>query len=144
MVEFARARLRGRWRVNFINKLFKSRSVADVDETVGIRHPEIYVVFGAKLVAKYFFAVDVGSVAAAHVLEDVFAIRRNNTRLLAADAAVAKRQLIAGLPPNAERHGDDLDFAASTAGFYQNNSRSAGHGWFRCTRAAPVRDGSDS
>ncbi len=78
--------------------------------------------------AQNFFAVDVGAVAAAHVFEDVLAVRRYDARLLSADATVAKRQLVAGLPPDAEGHGDNFHFAASTAGFYQNNSRSAGHG----------------
>ena len=70
---------------------------------IGIRHAEIDVVLGCELVAQNFFAVHECAVAAAHVFEDVSAFDGQDLRLLAADAAVAQREFVAGLAADAKR-----------------------------------------
>src|SRR5271155_5662659 len=127
MIEFARAGIRRRGNFHFFEKLFDARGISEIDEAVGIGHPEIDAVFRAQLVAENFLAVHVSAVAAAHIFENVNAFRGNDLGLLAADAAVPQRQLIAGLAADAKRRGGNGNFPAHSAGLDQRDSRGSRH-----------------
>src|SRR5689334_18563041 len=117
MVKLARS---GRgWRGPFhaLYQLLNRRPFAQIDELVGIRHPEIDLVAGLQFVLQHFFAVDERAMAATHVFEHPTAIYWENLGLLTANAAIAKGQLVASLPSNAEGRGVQGHIAANAARF---------------------------
>src|SRR5271168_2931838 len=154
MIKLAGAGICGRGNFHFFEKLFDTCGVAEIDEAVGIGHPEIYAVFRAQFVAQNFLAVHISTVTAAHILQDVNAFRVDDLRLLAADAAIAQRQFVAGLTANAKWRGGNGHFPAHSAGLDQCDSRGSRHlrmlrlcGCANCAPAglkAPLMVGKDS
>ena len=120
---------RGRCRTfDALHQLLDRRSLAQVDELVGIRHAKINLVARLQFMLQNFFAIHEHAMTAAHVFEHPTAIYGNNLGLLAANAAVAERQFVAGLPADAEGRGVQRHIAANAARFNYNNARGAWHG----------------
>src|SRR5271168_5316199 len=116
MVQLAGTGIFGSGCLNSFDQLFERGAFADVHQLVGIRHPEIDAVFRLEFVTENLFAVDVGPVAAAQILEHPTAIYRQNLSLLAADAAVAQREFGASLASNAKGRGGNRSLAANAVG----------------------------
>src|ERR1700677_4324915 len=79
--------------------------------------------------AQSFLSINVSPVAAAHVFQHHGAVHRQNLRLLAADAAIAQGQFVAGLAADAVRSGADRHLAADAARIAHEKSWCA---WHRC------------
>src|SRR5215472_2310029 len=127
-MEFARAGGIGRGSLDALDKLFNRGALADISELIGIRDAEINAVAGLEFVAVDFVAVDEGAVAAASILEHQLALEAHNLRLMAADTAVAQRQLIACLTTDAKGKRGNHNVAARTVGFHYDQSGTVCHG----------------
>ncbi len=131
MIKFARARGCRRRRFHSFDKLLDRRTFAEVHHLVRVRHPEIDFVFRLQLVPQRFFAVHKRSVPAAHVFQYHHAVCRHNLRLLPADAAVAQRQFVSRLTPNAKWRSGHHHLAIRAIRFNHNETRRSRHVfWF--------------
>src|ERR1700675_2660823 len=111
MIQLARTRMLRSGRLHALHQFLDRRAFAYELQLVGIRHAEVDSIVGLQLMSKRFFAVHERAVAAAHILQHKRAIHGEDLRLLAADAAVAQREFVAGLPSDTEWRVADADFA---------------------------------
>ena len=126
-MEFTRPRLLGSGRVNPFDNLFDCRAIADVDYLVGIRDAKINSIAGFELVADNFFSVYKSAVTAARILQYQLAVDDQYLRLVAADAAIAQRELVSSLPADSKRRGTHYHIAAHAVGFDDDESLAARH-----------------
>src|ERR1700678_4592932 len=119
--------MRGRGGFHTLYQLLNRGTLPQKSQLVGIGHPKIYGVFGLKLVAENFLAVDESPVAAAHVFQHHGAVHGNNLRLLTADAAIAKGQFVARLAADPKRRGSHGHFTMGSIRFNYNESRYTWH-----------------
>src|SRR5208282_4337665 len=136
VIEFAGTGLRGGRSFHALDELLDRGAGTQVEQLVGIGHAEIDLVFGLQFVAKDLLAVYERAMAAAHVFERERSIFGCDLRLLAADAAVAKGQFVAGLAADAEWERSYLHFAARAV--WLNHDETGGTWHVGCLRPRHV------